>query len=72
MLPPLLIVSTSFGFLKSLDLRTVGVELGDVPRVFGWDLVLFEVDGDQIVSEGVLKSDTAQTGSVGVLESSGV
>ena len=34
LLPPLPIVSTIFGFLKSLDLRTVGVELGDVPWVF--------------------------------------
>jgi len=45
-LPPLPIVSTIFGFLKSLDLRIVEEELGDVPRVFRWDLVLFEVDGD--------------------------
>jgi len=46
LLPPLPIVSTIFDFLKSLDLRTVRVELGDVPWVFRWDLVLFEVDGD--------------------------
>ena len=39
---------------------------------FVWDLVLFEVDGDQIVSEGVFESDTAQTRFVAVLESSGV
>ena len=32
----------SFGFLKSLDLRIVGLELGDVPAEFGWDLVLFD------------------------------
>ena len=70
--PPLPVVSTIFGFLTSLNLRTVGLDLGVVPCVFGWDLVLFEVDGDQTVSEGVLESDTAQTRSVDVLESSGV
>ena len=59
MLPPLPIVSTIFGFLKNLDLRTKGVELGDVPRVFRWDLVLFTVDGDRAVSKGVLEFDTA-------------
>jgi len=72
LLPPLPIISTTYGFLKSLDLRTVGVELGDVLRVFKWDLVLFEVDEDQTVLEGFLESDTAQIGSVCVLESSGV
>jgi len=41
-LPPLPIVSTIFKFLKSLDIRTVGLELGNVPPEFGWDLVLFE------------------------------
>jgi len=59
LLPPLPIISTTFGFLKSLDLKTVGVKLCDVPWVFGWDLILFEVDGDQTVLEGVLESDTA-------------
>ena len=39
---------------------------------FVWDLVLFEVDGDQIVLEGVLESNKAQTRFVGVVESSGV
>jgi len=72
LLPPLPIVSTTFGFLKSLDLRIVGVKLGDIPRVFRWDLVFFEVDGDQTMLKGVRESDTAQTGSLGVLESSGI
>jgi len=34
-LPPFPIVSTIFGFLKSLDLRTMGLELGDVLPIFG-------------------------------------
>jgi len=37
-------------FLKSLDLRTLGVELGDVPWVFGWDLVLFESHMEETMS----------------------
>jgi len=41
-LPPLSISSPVFGFLKSLNLRSVGKELGDVPLVFGWELVVFE------------------------------
>ena len=41
-LPPLLISPTIFEFVKSLDLRTVGKDLGDVPPVFGWKLVPYE------------------------------
>ena len=31
----------------------MGLELGDVPAKFGWDLVLFEPAIEQTVSEGV-------------------
>ena len=41
-LPRLPIILRTFGFLKSPNLRSVGLELGDVPIKFGWDLVLFE------------------------------
>ena len=61
-LPPLPIISTIFGFLKSVDLRMVGLELGDVPSEFGWPLVLFESNVEHTVPEGVLRIDTAQTG----------
>ena len=56
-LPPLPIISTVFGFLKSLDLRTVGLELGDVSSEFRWALVLFESSVEQTVPEGVLGVD---------------
>jgi len=67
-LPPLPIISTIFGFLKSLDLRTVGIELGDVPPEFGWDLVLFEPDMEPTRPKGVLEPNMGQTVSDGVLE----
>jgi len=46
-------MSRTFGFFKSLDLRTVGLELNDVPAEFGWDLMLFELAVEQTVSETV-------------------
>jgi len=67
---PLPIISTIFGVLKSLDLRTVGMELGDVPPEFGWVLVLFEPNLEPTVSEGVLEPSKGQTVSEGVLEPS--
>ena len=40
--PPLPIICKPFGFLKSLNFRSVGLELEDVSYEFGWELVLFE------------------------------
>ena len=37
--PPLAISSNPFQFLKSLDLKSVGLGLASVPFCFGWDLV---------------------------------
>ena len=71
-LPPLPIISKAFGFLKSLNLSSVGLGLNEVPPEFGWDLALFKVDGEQTVSDGVFESDEAQTGLEVVLELSGV
>jgi len=51
-LPPLSISPTIFWFLKSVILKTVGKELGDVPPTFGWDLVVFEPKTEQIMSKG--------------------
>ena len=51
-LPPLSTSPTVFGFLKSLNLRIIGKDLGDVPAVFGWDLVLYEPSEVQTGSEG--------------------
>ena len=52
-LPPLPIISKPFGFLKYVDLRTVWLDLGDVPTKFGWELVLFKPVVEQPRSEGV-------------------
>ena len=51
-LPLLSISPTVFGCLKSLNLRTIGKDLGDVPPVFGWDLVLYEPSEVRTGSEG--------------------
>ena len=67
-LPPLPIIPTSFGFWKSLDLRTVGMKLGEVPSEFGWDLVLFEPYVELTRSKGVLEPHAGQTMFDGVLE----
>ena len=39
------IIYKPFGFLKSIDLRTVGLKLEDIPYKFGWDLVLIGESG---------------------------
>ena len=41
-LSPLPLISKPFSFLKSVDLRTVGLDLSDVSVNFGWELVLFK------------------------------
>jgi len=39
---PLSISPTIFGFLKTLALQIVGKDLGNVPPVFGWELVPYD------------------------------
>ena len=39
------IVYKPFGFLKSIDLRTVNLKLEDIPYKFGWELILFGETG---------------------------
>ena len=58
-LPPLPLISTIFGFLACLNLRTVGIDLRVVSRWFGWELALFKVDLTQTGCEGVLESSKA-------------
>ena len=41
-LPPLAIPSNPFQFLKSLDLKSVGLRLDVVPPCFGWELVVWK------------------------------
>ena len=43
--PPRPICYKPFGFLKSVDLKNVGLNLTDIPYNFGWKLVPFE-EGD--------------------------
>jgi len=55
-LPPLPIFLKPFGFLKSVDLRTVGLNLSDLPVKFGWELVLCKPVVEQARSEAVFES----------------
>jgi len=55
-LPPLPIISQPFGFLKSVDLRIVGLDLCDVPVKSRWELVLFKPIVEQPRSEDVFES----------------
>ena len=43
--PPRPICYKPFGFLKSVDLKNVGLNLTDIPYNFGWKLVPFQ-EGD--------------------------
>ena len=52
-LSPLPIISKAFGFLKNVDLRTLGLDLSDIPVNFGWELVWFKPIVEQPRSEGV-------------------
>ena len=55
-LPPLRIISKPFGFLKHVDLRIVGLDLGDILVKFGWELELFKPVVEQTRSKGVFES----------------
>ena len=55
--PPISITPTNFGFLKSLDLKSVGMSLEDVPSIMGWELVVY----NPVVAE----SRSMRTESVG-------
>ena len=39
------IVYKPFGFLKSIELRTVNLKLEDIPYKFWWELILFGETG---------------------------
>jgi len=51
-LPPLSISPTVFRFVKGLNLRTIGKDLGDVALMFSWDLLLYEPSVVRTRSEG--------------------
>ena len=54
-LPPLPIFSKPFGFLKSFDLRTVGLNLSDLPVKFGGELVLCKPVVEQARFEAIFE-----------------
>ena len=55
------IISKPFNFLKSVDLRTVGLDLGDVPSGFGWELVVWKPILEQSELKGDLGPNEVQT-----------
>ena len=55
-LPSLPVILKPFGFLKHVDLRTVGLDLGDIRVKFDWELELFKSVVEQTRFEGVFES----------------
>ena len=39
--PPRPIIHTIFGYLNRLNLKSIGLELNDIPYSFGWELVVY-------------------------------
>ena len=62
-LPPLPLLSKTFGFLKYVNLSLVGLGLTDIPPEFGWDLVLFEPITEQSGVEAQTEIDGDMSGS---------
>jgi len=62
-LPPLPLLSKTFGFLKCVNLNSVGLGLTDIPPEFGWDLVLFEPITEQSGAETQPEFDDDMSGS---------
>ena len=55
------IISKTFGFLKCVNLSSVGLGLNEVPPEFGWDLVFFEPILEQSRPKGVQGPSDVQT-----------
>ena len=60
-LPPLPIILKTFGFLKCVNLSSVGLGLNEVPSVFGWDLVMWKPILEQSEPKGALGPSEVQT-----------
>ena len=52
-----------FGFLKSIDLTTVGLKLEDIPYDFGWNLVMFG-ESDACLKSGKAKEPIRESSKV--------
>jgi len=68
--PPLPIICNPFKFLKSFDLTSVGLGLGEIPFEFGWKLVILKPFGVQFGSKAVLGPNEADFDVVDVLDES--
>jgi len=53
-LPPFSIISKTFGFLKCVNLSSVGLGLNEIPFEFGWDLAAWKPILEQSEPEGAL------------------
>ena len=69
-LPALPIISKPFGYLKRLNLSSVGLGLDEVAPEFGWDMVLFGPILEQSRPKGVQGPSEAQTEVINVLDDS--
>jgi len=69
-LPPLPIICKSFGFLKSINLSSVGLGLDAIPFEFGWNLVVWKPFGVQSAPKAVLGPNEAHIEVVDVLDES--
>jgi len=69
-LPPLPIISKTFGFLKCVNLSSMGLGLNEVPSESGWDLVLWKLALEQSRPKGVLGPSEVQTEIFDVVDDS--
>jgi len=69
-LPPLPIIFKTFGFLKCVNLSSVGLGLNEVSPEFGWDLVLCKSILKQSDPKSVLGASEVQTKVVDVVDDS--
>jgi len=65
--PPLPIICKPFGFLKSINLSSVGLRLDEIPFEFEWNLVFWKPFAVQSEPTGVLGPSKAHVEVVDVL-----
>jgi len=68
--PPLPIICKPFGFLKSVNLSSVGSRLNEIPFKFGWNLVVWKPILEQSEPKGLLGPSEAHVEVVDVLDDS--
>jgi len=69
-LPPLPIISKTFGFLKCVNLNSVGLGLNEIPFEFGWDLVMWKPILAQAEPKGALGPSELHIEVVNVVDDS--